>query len=711
MSMCVADDNALFFRSRSLTELSLLLIKLLAELERRAYEYFSDVPVHLDFEHEDVFNATLIDTPGLDSFHWGGNQFLAKKNQTDEHLAQQIQNVVFKLISNPERILIFVEESKEKNLMSIASRIASAVDPTSVRSVFVYTKFHNKLRDFTSRDECNKYLGSAPPKAHTFFVSLPSGAVRERCLADPSAQKFRKKIVKAYLRDLELLNFLQYNTEFAGAIGLQKFRTHIFSIFRHKFREAVPTKLDTIQILRTSTEKQLVVVRRKKALMNVSKLRQLANEYAMLFVKYIGQLVEGSTEVEASVYGQNLTDEREVLDLKHRDWVDAYNVPLDIGKKIAKWGIPLSDAKLYGAPQVIRLFSVFGAIVDRFNVRYVRPEEVAAAIGTARPLNSASFYERTAFDVARAKIDKVLGPLIEQLCERVEQMLKRLGSIAQTLIVKKTREGRIKTSNVPAASTKAPESPSTLSTDSLLHDMDVPLFAGHVRVLYEQNIADLAQDCLAQCREVISQTMIYDFSKFAVEIPDLSKLDSQADREQTQRQVIMDLASTMFSDMSKAFLRVITVRCYETMIARGIAQLKRSIQNSVFGLSDQTLHELFDITQFQADLADEEGNLVKLVELYVDGRKQFFGASEVFSSEEQSALRRALTKVQFSRRALAKPAPPIPSPSAGVPSPQPVKPSKKDRSRKELTEPKDEVDRKKKSSEFVPRLFNCFSVA
>jgi hypothetical protein len=676
------------------------------ELERRAYEQFSDVPVHIDFEHEDVFNATIIDTPGLDSFYWGGNQFLAKKNQTDANLSEQIQNVVLNLISPPERILIFVEECKDKSLMSIASRIASAVDPAYVRSIFVYTKFHNKLRDFTSRDECNKYLASAPPKAHTFFSSLPSGSVRERCLADPSALKFRKKVVKAYLRDLELLDFLQYNTEFAGSIGIHRLRSHIFNIFRHKFRESVPTKLDTIQILKNSTESQLSLVRRKKALMNVSKLRQLANEYAMLFVKYVGQLVEGSTEVEASVYGQDLNDEREALELKHRDWVDAYNVPLDItNAKIQKWGIPLADSKLYGSSQVIRLFSVFGAIVDRFNVKYVRSEDVAAAMGTARPLNSAQFYERTAFDVARAKIDKVLGPLIEQLCERIEKMLKRLGSVAQTLIVKKTREGRSKSAaaspNASSPHAKSSDSSSTLAADSLLHDMDVPLFGGHVRVQYEQIISDLSQECLIQCREVISQTMIYDFSKFAVDVPDLSSID-QSQREQTQRDLITNLASDMFSDMSKVFLRVITVRCYETMIARGIAHLKRAIQNSVFGLSDRTLQELFDVTQFQADLAEEEQNLVKLVDLYVEGRKQFFGASEVFSSEEQTALRRALTRVQFSRRTLAKPAKPIQSPAPIVTPPSSSRSSKKDRVKKSpsdanLDSPKEETsDRKKK---------------
>jgi hypothetical protein len=256
---------------------------------------------------------TFIDTPGLDTFYWGDNQFLAKKKDSEVETSLQVQNLILRLVNNSDRLLLFVEECKDKNLMSIASRIASAVDPVFVRSIFVYSKFHNKLRDFYNVNEVNSYLASAPKNAQTFFVSLPSSQVREDSVE--SEKKFRKRLVQTYLRDVDYLDLLQYNTEFAHMIGIHRIRRHIQHVVRRKYRESIPTKLDEIIRHISETEDRLSTVRRKKGLINVSKLRHLANEYILHYNGVIAKLVEGSTDVEAAVYGQNLDDEREQLDL------------------------------------------------------------------------------------------------------------------------------------------------------------------------------------------------------------------------------------------------------------------------------------------------------------------------------------------------------------------------------------------------------------
>jgi len=159
--------------------------------------------------------------------------------------------------------------------------------------------------------------------------------MREAFVEDPV--KFRKHIVQAYLLDLDNLDRLQYNTEYADMIGVQKLRRHIHNLFRKKYRESVPTKLDqinglqfvekkktpfvacfwlmTLQLHRASTESQLTMVKRKKDFINVTKLRALANEYVMKFVGVVNKLVEGSTDVEAGLYGQDIEDERLGLEL------------------------------------------------------------------------------------------------------------------------------------------------------------------------------------------------------------------------------------------------------------------------------------------------------------------------------------------------------------------------------------------------------------
>jgi hypothetical protein len=205
------------------------------ELLKRAYETVGDNPIHLVFEHDSVFNMTFIDTPSLDTFYWGDNQFLAKKKDSEVETSMQIQNLILRLVNNSDRMLLFVEECKDKSLMSIASRIASAVDPVFVRSIFVYSKFHNKLRDFYTVNEVNSYLASAPKNAQTFFVSLPSTQVRNDVAEDD--KKFRKRLAQAYLRDIDYLDLLQYNTEYAHMVGIHRIRRHIQHVIRRKYRE------------------------------------------------------------------------------------------------------------------------------------------------------------------------------------------------------------------------------------------------------------------------------------------------------------------------------------------------------------------------------------------------------------------------------------------------------------------------------------------
>jgi len=151
------------------------------ELAKRAYDQPGEFPVYLVFESNQVFNATIIDTPGLELFQWGSEDAFgssnassssggsgastpssARKNAT-KTLA--VSNIVYNLVKNTDRLLVFVEEAKDKNVMSIASRVASVVDPNFVRSVFVYTKFQNKLRDMYSRAEIDSYFASAPKNA------------------------------------------------------------------------------------------------------------------------------------------------------------------------------------------------------------------------------------------------------------------------------------------------------------------------------------------------------------------------------------------------------------------------------------------------------------------------------------------------------------------------------------------------------------------
>jgi len=144
----------------------------------------------------------------------------------------------------------------------------------------------------------------------------------------------------------------------------------------------------------------------------------------------------------------------------------------------------------------------------------------------------------------------------------------------------------------------------------------VPLFAGHVRVLYEQLVEELAAECLNQSTEVINQTVITNVDQYIEAIP------ATNDEDGVQK-LMGTLAARMFEDMSKQFLRSVTIKCYDILIAKGsvstnqsqiafqtypllyscrCAQIKRIIQNIVFAMNDATINELFDVNQLKENL-------------------------------------------------------------------------------------------------------------
>ena len=102
--------------------------------------------------------------------------------------------------------------------------LAKKVDPRLDRSIFVFTKFGDQLKNFTSTRDLNRYLTSTVASDSTsFFVSLIPGI---QCLFSSShktakdraryvtKESFKDQLDQLIKEDLVVLEQLQYDRRF-----------------------------------------------------------------------------------------------------------------------------------------------------------------------------------------------------------------------------------------------------------------------------------------------------------------------------------------------------------------------------------------------------------------------------------------------------------------------------------------------------------------
>lgn len=115
------------------------------------------------------------------------------------------------------RIVLCVEEgSGSPDMMMLAKRI----DPRLDRTIFVFNKFSEQLKNITTTRDLNRYFSStASTDAHCFFTSLLNE--KERSSVRDKA-KFKQKLNDQYQLDIKALEQLQFDRRFVVFFVLKK---------------------------------------------------------------------------------------------------------------------------------------------------------------------------------------------------------------------------------------------------------------------------------------------------------------------------------------------------------------------------------------------------------------------------------------------------------------------------------------------------------
>lgn len=392
---------------------SVSVAQLPGELDDRNRE-FTDVPVYVLYESATVLNVTLIDLPGIDD-----------KNAKTEALA-------LGYMKDTSRRIVVCEAAKDFANVTMLDIVKKA-DPDLSRTTFVFTKFHQYLRTFTDSRLLNRYLSQAFPEVPTYFVSLPSSRVPLDAPHD-----MRTRVYQALRRDMALLEQLQHDKRHEKSFGAHAVRRRLLHHVWRGYQDAVPRVLKQLRARAATTDRELRAQQAQLQALDVAKLRSIASHYVVAFLQAIARLLEGTCDANPAAAGETLADERR--EQGHDDWLDAQNRPIRFDP--AEWKVPYADAKIYGGQQFERALAEFRAVMQHSRLGDVSVDEVASAAGVNR-LNNVPNYGWAASDIAAHKTRDTFVPLIEQLTQRVVYIVKRLASLADSLIeAQRVRAGR-----------------------------------------------------------------------------------------------------------------------------------------------------------------------------------------------------------------------------------------------------------------------------
>jgi len=161
--------------------------------------------------------------------------------------------------------------------------------------------------------------------------------------------------------------------------------------------------------------------------LDIQKLRSLTSNYVADWLQTVSQLID-SEEVMNPTYGQSLEEEYENSSLENWTTFDGDVVPVSS----FKYRIRNSDLRLFGGPQIERLLSVMKIIIsnpDNFKVDLKDYDVILKSNSLENALNSASHLI--------IHKSKSYYHSVEQLCNRANAILKRVSSMAFSVMEKK----------------------------------------------------------------------------------------------------------------------------------------------------------------------------------------------------------------------------------------------------------------------------------
>jgi len=551
----------------------------------------TDEPIIVQYESAKVCNMTFIDTPGL-----------LDENESDSTKDEREQ-LVIKLAKPSHRIIIAVEACRDWARMDMVNFVKK-VDPELSRTIFVYNKFNTHLQGFTSTREVNKFLSQTLPDVKTFFVTLPTGGVRDKF---SESDKFQNKIYQAYRRDINALEQLQFDKRYESFIGVHALRKYVLNLTWKSYQESIPRILKQFRAKKVESERKIKEVEHQQQSLDNHKLRSIASNYVVNFLQVVEKLISGTSEGNPSVNGQTLEEEKSSCGMG--DWVDLYNQPTRFEPE--EWKIPYWDNKIYGGQQFERLLAEFKAISGRTAIPEVTGDDIATAAGISK-LNNVPNYAWAASDLAQQKSQDAFVPLIEQLTSRAVYIMKRLTEISEKVL-----EGRKK---------KYLEDMGFSSTD----DVDrYPYFTYHVKDLYFKFVDNAAKICKEKCLDEFysTKTIYWDLTS---EYSDRQLPLERNDLEDTKTAVV-HLATELFSELRDRITRNVLLKFYNFFLVPMQNELWNEIQGKVNTLPESALEQIFEVQQTKDKLKDTSKQFQEELNKLAEKDKQFMHYAAAFS--------------------------------------------------------------------------------
>lgn len=592
------------------------------EKEISARNTISPVPIYLNYEVKNCWNITFIDTPGL--VH-------STEKSSSEVSSDEVEEMVLDLCKPSNRILIFVEEVKDGS-QSEMMLFAKKADPRLDRTIFVYTKFSDQLKNFTSTRDLNRYLSStAPSEATSFFVSLMPAADRAK---SPSKDKFKAQLEDLVKEDMTALEQLQYDRRYSGSIGVIACKKYLLEMTFNKYQANVPELLKRLRLMKKKSEESLLNIQSQIKATDNNKLRGSAAKYVMLFLQNVEKLLSGTLEGNPTINGQSLSEEKSQDETG--EWRDVSHQEIKVNSD--EYKIAHANSKLYGGQQFERLLAEFKAVVDHIAMGKLSQDDIATAAGPQK-LNSASSCTWAASDIAQRQIQKALLPLIDQLFVRATYIMKRLVTVVEGMLENskknKKRAGFTNTHSFAAGSVSGSSSSNSGGNQGSSGHLEVeeldqyPYFTYAVKDLFNKFVDTTAEECRKKCKDEFFCTRLIHW--------ELTNLDQKTftfpkgDNKEEVKKAVVNMSNELFIKIRDRICKSVLLKSYNYFLVPMQTEVWSEIQGNITSLSDEQLQELFEVPVTKMRLAGAERDMKGILETFGSQESLFMEYATSFS--------------------------------------------------------------------------------
>eukprot|EP01105_Mastigella_eilhardi_P002304 TRINITY_DN1282_c0_g1_i1.p1 TRINITY_DN1282_c0_g1~~TRINITY_DN1282_c0_g1_i1.p1 ORF type:complete len:782 (-),score=270.13 TRINITY_DN1282_c0_g1_i1:25-2370(-) len=360
-----------------------------------------DSPIILCVEYTNCSNLNIYDTPG---FRLGG----------DEKLKLEIKDMVRRLIEPRHRFIVCLEQSTVESVNTVSRPIVQEVDPNFSRTILVNTKFDNRVKEFSTAEQANKYLTGEflTLRKRPFFISLPVKRNLE-------PRKFREQIQECYLEDYRRLLEVGFDEKrFGSQLGLFKAKQHLEHVLSERYQQSLMPTMKTLEQTCRRTAQEIATVKRELAECNVEDLKAQVVFFVQAFMARVERLLEGSIVGNPDKFGQTL--EQEKLECGAPDWPDGH---------LFEFPVQNQEYKVYGGAQYERLLNEFEYVAHSREFPATSINEVASALGTSKS-HTVPVFEAAASDIVQMKARGTLKPLIDVVLSRCAYIMRNIFDIA-----------------------------------------------------------------------------------------------------------------------------------------------------------------------------------------------------------------------------------------------------------------------------------------